>query len=54
MIKSGKEMKNNSNSHGNLLKPPVKYHICEYLSRIGNPVLKRKIRPWNDWNPSQK
>ena len=35
MIKSDKEMKNNSIHHCNLLKPPIKCHICEYL---GNPV----------------
>ena len=43
MIKSDKEMKNNSTHHSNLLKPPVTCHICEYLSRIDNPVWERKI-----------
>ena len=38
MIKADKEMKNDSIHHSNLLKPPIKRHICEYLSRIGNPV----------------
>ena len=54
MIKSDKGMKNHSTHRSNLLKAPIKCHICEYLSRIGNPVLKRKIRPWKESNPSQK
>ena len=30
MIKSDKEMTNNNMYQSNLLKPPVKCHICEY------------------------
>ena len=43
MIKSDKEMKNNNIRHSNILKPPIKCHICEYreryaLRRIRTPV----------------
>ena len=43
MMKSDKEMKNNSIRHSNILKCPIKYHICEYreryaLGRIRTPV----------------
>ena len=36
--KSDKKMKNNSIYQSNLLRPPIKCHICKCLSRIGNPV----------------
>ena len=43
MIKSFKEMKYNSTPHRNLLKLPIKCHICECLSRSGNPESKRYV-----------
>ena len=42
MIKSDKEMKNNSKHHSNLLKPPIKCHICEYLP--GLAILSERER----------
>ena len=43
-------MKNNSVHHSNLLKPPIKCHICEYLSRNG----KEKDTPLEGFEPQSK
>ena len=42
MTKSDKEMKNNSLHHSNLLKPPIKCHICECHGFPGLVILSKR------------
>ena len=53
MIKSEREMKNNSLHYGNLLKPPIKSHICECLSNISNSS-ERKNTPFEGFEHQSK
>ena len=50
MIKSDKERKNSSIHHSNLLKFPIKCHICEYLQSR----LKEKNTPLEGFEPQSK
>ena len=44
MIKSDKEMKNNSIRYSNILRPPIKCNICEYRERYALGTIRTPIK----------